>query len=271
MRLAAIPVHVRYKVLMTGRVEVAITFLVYLLFFGWVGVRRGFRAELLAFLVGLIGWVVVQEFGNIFVQLANLTGKFARFAASGGLGGDSEAGFAALQAAPDIITAGNRESFLFLVWVALLVMAYLMGGSLGGSKRPRTSMIPLTPGAIVESFAGLMSGQLKTGSPAPPDARLWGWAVILGIANGLLYASVFLPRLIALLGGANINVPQNLDEANALQILGSGLRIIFDNLLLLWNSIGDQAPLALLIIITLFLVIVAGTLRGSKKNAGAKS
>ncbi len=262
---------VAQSLIMTGRLEIAITFLVYLLFFGWVGVRRGFRAELLTFLAGLVGWVVIQEFGNVFVQLANLTGKFARFATSGGLGGDSAAGFAALQAAPDIITASNRDSFLFLVWVVLLVIAYLMGGSLGGSKRPRTSMIPLTPGAIVESFAGLMSGQLKAGSSAPPDARLWGWAVLLGIANGLLYASIFLPRLIALLGGEGVIMPYGIDEANAFEILGSGLGLIFDNLLLLWHSIGAQAPLALLIVVTLFLIIVAGTLRGSKKNAGAKS
>lgn len=256
---------------MTTRIDVAITFVIYLLFFAWVGYRRGFRAELIVFLVALTGWVFSQEFGDVLVRLANLGGKFISFAAAGGLGADADAGFEALRSAPDIITEANREGFLFVVWVLVLVITYIASSNAGNPARRKGSTIPFTPGAIFETFAGVLTGQVKFGASAPPDARLRGWAILLGAANGLLFASIFLPRLLALLLPEGVAYPGLPLDANAFQILANGLGAIVDNLERLWDAIRPVGPLVLLLILTLFLVIVADSLRGAKSNAKAKS
>src|SRR5215216_3278681 len=101
--------------------EIAITFIVYLLFFAWIGYRRGFRAELTVFMVAFFSWIGLKLFGDVVVRLANLGGKFLAFAASGGLGSGGDAAYDALKTAPDIITAENQDSFLFIIWVILVV------------------------------------------------------------------------------------------------------------------------------------------------------
>jgi hypothetical protein len=262
---------------MAAEFEIAITFIVYLLFFAWLGYRRGFRAEAALFFVALFGWIGLEWFGDIVVQLANLGGKFFTFALSGGLGGGEEEAFQALQAAPNVITEANRDSFLFIIWVVLVALTYAAtSGQAAGSRQRRNDGLPVTPGALIDTLAGVLSGQGRPTSP-PPDARLRGWAVIFGIANGLLFASLLLPRLLTLLtptGATPFGIPEG---AGPLRILGSGLRVIADAVGQIWQAIQPQGSWVLLILLTLFLVITAGTLRGgggkngTRDNANAKS
>lgn len=240
---------------MTAQFEIAITFIIYLFFFAWLGYRRGFRAELLVFLFALGGWLGLQVFGDAVVQIANLGGKFVSFILSGGLGADSDAAFDALKAAPDIITADNREAFLFMVWVVLVVFAYIIGSVMASNSRRRGGSNPLAPGAIFFSL--------------PPDVRMRGWAVLLGIANGLVYASVFLPRLVALLVPGDVDYAFVPAGAGPFEILGSGLELVFDSLKQLWVALQPLGPLVLLVLLTSFLVIVAGTLRASRGGSGS--
>jgi len=249
-----------------GSLEVTITFLLYLIFFAWLGYRRGFRSELIVLLVGLFGWLGLQAFGDVVVKIANLGGKFIAFALSGGLGGDSEAGFAALQKAPDWLTPANQDSFLFLVWVILLMLAYIFSSS---PQKSRASQNPLAVPSdlLVNTLSGLFAGQLNVGSPPPPDNRLRGWAPILGIANGLLYASIFLPRLIALVA-PEVDFALLSEEVNVLGFLGSGLGMLLNLLSQFWELVQPQGALVLLIVLTIFLALVASTLRGGGGRDG---
>lgn len=252
--------------------EIAITFIVFLLFFGWLGYRRGFRAEMTLFIVALFGWIGLMVFGDVVVTLTNLFGKFVAFALSGGLGEGGDAAFEALRTAPDIITAENRDSFLFVIWVILVVITFVITTTQATQRRQRaTPVIPLTPGSLADALAGVFAGQPRAATP-PPDARLRGWSVILGIANGLLFASIFLPRLVALLAPQAVTYTGIPDSINPFRILGTGLRVVFDAIGQLWRLIQPEASWVLLILLTLFLILVASTLGGGRgDNAGANS
>lgn len=252
--------------------EIAITFIVYLLFFAWLGYRRGFRAEMTLFIVALFGWIGLMVFGDVVVTLANLFGKFVAFAASGGLGEGGDAAFEALRTAPDIITPANRDSFLFIIWVILVVVTYIVTTTQATQRRQRaTPVIPLTPGSLADALAGVFAGRARAAAP-PADAQLRGWAVILGIANGLLFASIFLPRLVALLAPQTVPYTGIPDSINPFRILGMGLRVVFDAIGQLWQLIQPEASWVLLVLLTLFLILVAGTLRGGAGgNTGANS
>lgn len=217
----------------TPRLEIAITFLIYLIFFGWIGGRRGAQKEFAVFLVALGGWLLLQtRVGNVVVRLANLGGKFVTFAQSGGLSANAEAGFQALQSAPDWITETNQQGFFFILWVLLVVLAYVW--------------VSQWPWVLEWPIFGAGSA---------------GWAVLIGIANGLLFASVFLPRLVALVAPANVDYTNLATRANLFGVLGSGFGLLFETARALWASVGEQAPLVLLILLTIFLAVAAGTLR----------
>lgn len=248
--------------------EIAITFIVYLLFFAWIGYRRGFRAELIVFMVAFFSWIGLELFGDVVVQLANFGGKFLAFVASGGLGSGGDAAIDALKTAPDIITPENQDSFLFVIWVILVVLAYIFSSPVPGRRRAAEAVAE-APVVLVSNLTGLLSGQSRSGS-VPSDARLRGWAVLIGIANGLLYASVFLPRLMALLfpeATAYFEIPKG---AGPLQLFVTGMKVVIDSIEQLWRLAGPYGPLIVLVMVTLLLLIAAGTLRkGSSSGNGS--
>jgi hypothetical protein len=257
---------------MAAESEIAVTFLIYLLFFAWLGYRRGFRAEAMVFLVTLVSWIGLDLFGDIVVRVANLGGKFATFAASGGLSAGEEEALQALQSAPDVITEANRESFLFLIWVLLVVITYMITSRQGGGSGRRSAggALPVTPGALIDTLAGVLSGQGRPTAP-PPDTRLRGWSVIFGIANGLLFASIFLPRLLALLSPQPVVYGGIPEEASPLRLLGAGIGVVADTVRQIWRVIQPEAPWVLLLLLTLFLVLAASTLRGGSGGGSAGS
>lgn len=222
---------------MSGQLEVLITFLLYIAFFGWVGYLRGTLSEGIVFGVALTAWLVLQEQGDIFVRIVNLGSKGVAFVRAGGLGENPDAAFGAVSSASPWVTADSRGGFLFLLWAFLLFLAYII------------------------------SGPKFLGKKSKGD----GWAVILGILNGLLYATILLPRLVTLLQPAE--VAEAADGATGsiegfFGVLSGGFALLRDSLGGLWEIFApSQQSLILLILLTLFLLLVASSLRGGTKKA----
>ncbi len=61
---------------MTTETQVLIAFILYLVFFGWIGARRGVWPEVALLVVTVGGWVLLQERGTVIVRLTNFGGKF---------------------------------------------------------------------------------------------------------------------------------------------------------------------------------------------------
>ena len=84
----------------------------------------------------------------------------------------------------------------------------------------------------------------------------------------LFFASVLLPRLVAILlpaGTSGIDTTEVIQSANLFRILGGSLAVVREGFSNLWTLIEPQAPLAILLFLTLLLVIAASTLQGAKK------
>lgn len=218
---------------MNGQLEVLITFLLYIAFFGWVGYLRGTLSEGIVFGVALLSWLALQEQGDIFVRLVNLGSKGVAFVQAGGLGENPDQAFGAIGSAAPWVTAESRGGFLFLLWAFLLFLAYIVSS-------PR-----------------------MLGKKSKSD----GWAIILGILNGLLYATILLPRLVILL--------QPVDVADAtggisgfLDVLGGGFELLRSSIGGLWNIFDPaQQSLILLALLTIFLLLAANSLRSGTRKA----
>lgn len=222
---------------MSGQFEVLITFLLYIAFFGWIGYLRGTLSEGIVFSVALTAWLLLQEQGDIFVRLVNLGSKGVAFVKAGGLGEDPEAAFGAISSASPWVTADSRSGFLFVLWAFLLFAAYII------------------------------TGPKFLGKKSKGDS----WSVILGVLNGLLYATILLPRLVTLL--QPVDVATAADGASGsiggfFGVLGGGFDLLRGSLGGLWAIFDpSQQSLILLILLTLFLLLVAGSLRSSTKKA----
>ena len=217
---------------MNAQIEVLITFLLYLAFFGWIGWMRGRWREGVTLAVAFGGWVLLQLFGDVFVSLANLGKKFFFLVKVGGLSSNSDTQNAAIATLKDVaplINAENRAGFLFVLWVLILVLAYVVTSRLFRGKNNQTD----------------------------------GWANLFGMLSGLLYVTVLLPRLIALVVPGDATAALAIRNNNALQVLGSTLALVRDGLFNVWQVLKPQASLVILIVLTILLVIAASTLNRS--------
>ncbi|MBX3012835.1 MAG: hypothetical protein KF832_15075 [Caldilineaceae bacterium] len=218
---------------MTEQLEILITLLIYTLFFAWIGYQRGNLREAIVAFTALGSWIVLQEAGDILIRIVNLGSKGVAFVRAGGLGENTDAAFSALGDAPAWVTSDQRDEFLFLVWVLILVLAYVISNLKPFAKKSKSD----------------------------------GWAVLLGIFNGLLFAAILLPKL------ATLVQPSELDE-NAAAGIGSLFRVLSGGIGLLRDSVGglwgifdaSQRSLVLLILLTIFLLLAASTLRNSSKK-----
>ena len=202
------------------------TLLLYLAFFGWIGWQRGTFQELAVLITAGGSWFLLQSQGGIFVSIANLGGKFVTFLLSGGLGGDSGDAFEALGNAPDVITAANQDIYLFSLWFVLVILVYI------------------ATNAFLKS-----------------DYRD-GWSIILGLANGLVFGAILLPRLFAIL------VPYDgkrdyVLELGFLDVLGRARDVLSHGLGSLWEIMEPQSSVVLLLLITMLLLLAATSLRGN--------
>ena len=224
-------------------VQLMISFLIFLVFFGWVGFRRGDRREFTVLLVSVITWLLLLEGGDILVSIVNLGGKLLTVIASGGLSPEGTIAADAGNVEP-WITDANRNGFLFSVWVFVVFITYL----------------------VTNKF-------IKDAS-----SKSNGWAILWGIANGLFFASIFLPRLVLLFAPTETN-PQQASQQLAeegrgsiVSFLSNGFQMITETIGNFWAGLGDLQPYVLLGLLTLFLILVYSSIRGAKiANLGGKS
>ena len=212
---------------MTSQAAVLVSFLIYLAFFGWLGWSRGVRREFIVTLVAALFWVLLQERGELFVSIANLGAAAFRFLLASGLGGgqaDADASAATL------ITADGQDAFLFVSWAAIFVLTYIW---------------------------------TNLRIPDRQSTRN-GWAIALGMLNGLFFAVAFLPSMVALFAPDG-TLPQPGEDLGLLNILGSGVQLIWNSLASLWSLVEPLGNLAILVLFTLILVLAATTIRGGAK------
>lgn len=217
---------------MYENVQVLLTLFMYLAFFGWVGSRRGTIREGAVFVTALLSWWLLQNQSGIFVSIANIAAKFVAALRGGvverSLGGAVEA----VGNAQDVVTPEVTGIFVFVLWSLLVVLIYI----------------------VTNNFIENGDGD--------------GWSILLGMANGLLFGSILLPRLLAPL------VPglETSDLINSIGILGlfsGSIDILRDGLYTLWELVEPQSSIVILMLITLLLVLAAMSLGGGRR-AGAE-
>jgi hypothetical protein len=216
---------------MTTQAAIIISFIIYLVFFGWLGWRRGARREITVFLIALVAWIVLQQEADTVVNIANLGGAAVTFAATGGFTGSQADALAAIGSAPALVADDSRTSFLFVLWVAIFVGSYALSNVMIEDKQsPRN-----------------------------------GWAILFGLLNGLFFTVAFGPSLIALFAPDGDFRVVDENGLNLSGLLGSGLELIWDGITSLWGIVASLGSLGLLILLTLILVLAASTIRGGAK------
>lgn len=218
---------------MTEQLEILITVILYTLFFAWIGYQRGSLREAIVAITATLGWIVIQQGGDLLVRIVNLGSKFLAFVRAGGLGADPDSAFPALSNAAPWVTADQRDEFLFIVWVMLLVFAYILSNI----------------------------------KPLAKSSKSDAWAILLGVYNGLLFAAILLPKLATIVRPADAIAGEPGGIRNVFDVLGGGLTLLRDNVGGLWGLFDPgQRSLVLLVLLTIFLLLAASTIRGSAKK-----
>jgi succinate dehydrogenase hydrophobic anchor subunit len=215
---------------MNGQVAILLSFVVYLTFFGWLGWRRGVTRELIVFLAALLGWLALQQRGETIVNMANLMAAGLDFARAGGFSGSQEEAFAALASAPSLVTSDTQNVFLYVIWVAGVILIYLGTNWIIADYKSRSN----------------------------------GWSILLGMLNGLFFAIIFLPGMFALFS-AEGTVPESEEGVDLLGMLGKGLQLVWDGIVAAWNLITPFGPTGVLVLVTGVLVVAALSIRNSAK------
>ena len=217
---------------MTTETQILIAFVLYLFFFGWLGYRRGVWPELTLWIVTVVSWVLLQESGSIVVRMTNFVGKFVVLVRSGGLTGGAENALQAVSEAPNVITDENQNGFLFLVWAVIVLLTFI------ATSDPKI----------------VRRGKHKFS------------AVLLGLANGLVFAALLLP----VLGQVLTAIPAEQEEKpplNALFVLvGELWRVLVTTAQNFWQWVQPLPPPVWLSMITLLLVLIAWPVRRSAKR-----
>lgn len=211
---------------MSDSLQIVVVIILYLILFGWVGYRRGSLRELIVFFVALGGYLILRRYQNVVVTIVNLGGRFFVFAREGGLGSDDPDAILALRDAPNLIVEQQADTLIFLIWVVTLLLTYMITGKFVRNGRNRSDAI----------------------------------AILLGIANGIFYFSIFLPLLVSIfVPEAVAGVARAEDGAGF--VLWRTFGVINESFGNLWGTLDGQQPLVIALFLTLVLVAVANTLR----------
>jgi hypothetical protein len=214
-----------------SEVAIIISFVIYMVFFGWLGWRRGARREITVFLIALVAWLLLQQEGDTIVSIANLGGAAVTFAREGGFTGNQQDAFSAITNAPALVNDDGRTSFLFVLWIALFVGSYALSNMMIEDKNSQRN----------------------------------GWAILFGVLNGLFFAVAFGPSLVALYAPDGEFTVVDDDGLNLSGLLSGGLQMVWDGISSLWGVVTSAGNLGLVLLLTLLLVLAATTIRGGAK------
>jgi len=220
---------------MTTETQVLIAFILYLVFFGWIGARRGVWPEVVLLAVTVGSWVLLQERGTFVVRITNFAGKFLVLLQSGALGGeDTGAALEVVQQAPNVITEDNVDGFLFLVWATIVLITFIVGSDKRWSKHNKHKIA----------------------------------AIALGVVNGIVFAALLLPVLASLLEGTPAVADQEAPLGSLFALVSALWQTTVTALQNFWAWVQPVSPSVWLLIITLLLVLIAWPMRGaaSKKK-----
>jgi hypothetical protein len=178
----------------TSVAETAILFLLIIGFFAWLGYRRGFIGELVKFGLILLAFAVGQKsmLGGTVIRVINGIWLIFQIVIHGGLGlllsGDlsSENLSSVLGAAKEagtLIPPTGGESFLFVLMILLIILAFFVGSKV---KRKSSKLLGVFMGivnglALIYIFRPYLSGKpllppLDTSSPLQALASLFSTA-----------------------------------------------------------------------------------------------
>jgi len=220
---------------MTTETQVLIAFILYLVFFGWIGARRGVWPEVVLLAVTVGSWVLLQERGTFGGRINNLAGQVLVLPEIRPLGGeDTGAALEVVQQAPNVITDENVDGFLFLVWATIVLITFIVGSDRRWSKHNKHKIA----------------------------------AIALGVVNGIVFAALLLPVLASLLEGTPAVADQEAPLGSLFVLVSALWQTTVTALQNFWAWVQPVSPSVWLLIITLLLVLIAWPMRGaaSKKK-----
>lgn len=218
-----------------GNFETLLAILLYLAIFGWIGWRRGWRSELIVFIVAVGGWYLLVERGrndivNFTVKLSSVAGSL--FGAGTSTTGGASGLAAALQAQG--ASAAQREAiqrgFVFLIWAGMVFLTYVL------------TSIPRLGRGSKRNF----------------------WAVLLGVLNGYFFLYVTLPGFERIAKEANINGTVGPFQS-LFNLIMATLGYLGATLSRIWQMLQPVNPLLILGIIIVILTLAAISLQRKPK------
>lgn len=212
------------------QLQIAIAFILYAFVFGWIGYRRGQTREAWVFAVATVSLIVLRLRGDIFVGIANLGWQLINMLSGGLSSGGSTPDLIIPCPSPQTVpaTACNAPGYLFLLWVTIVILTYVLTTS-GVTKSPSN-----------------------------------GWAILLGLGNGLLYASVFLPRLIGLVRPDQVQLDEPVILETLIGLIQTAFSVIWNVITEFWTAVEPVRPFVILLLLILIVVGAASTLRSAK-------
>jgi len=225
--------------------QMLLAVVLYLGFFGWVGVKLGSIRAFIIFIVALVTWIGLQIRGSIVLTLTNLAGKLVQAILSGEFG---DADLAAIAEKPDIITEANADVYLFFVWAVIVGLTYVFTAPRRGRGRS-------------ERQGGRRQENIGT-------------AILGGIAIGLLCAAILLPRLVGLVlpeKAVHGYAAGKAGDVNLLSVLDRTFTIIVRGMGEVWRIIQPYASVVFFIVLVLFLVAAAASLRPPRRTGQSGS
>jgi hypothetical protein len=217
---------------MSDQIQVLIAFSLYLILFAWIGFQRGTLREFIILVLSIGGYFGLERYQSVIVRVINLFSRFISFARAGGLTSDDPNAILKLRDAPGLIQPGDEGTAIFVIWALLLFLGYVV------------------------------TSQAISDSQSKPSI----YSLLLGVANGLFYITVFLPRLVALIL-PDTELSQELAAASFRKVLTTTWDVLGENFQDIWAVVEPQRSLIFLLLITGLVVLAATTLNGARAKS----
>ncbi len=216
---------------MLNQPESLIALIIYFAFFGLIGARRGWKKEVFVFVLAFVSYLALLQSQGRLAFIINTGGNYAL----GGFPSDQD-GLMAVFAAPPLISADNRETFIFLLWSVLLFIFYFASDRLFKKDSGKAASL----------------------------------GFLAGVANGILFLSLIATRLFPIFDGGNelASAP----PGTQLQQIVSRLQGFLDIQTTTFFAGFSQSEQRTLLIFAIFLIIgiAAYSLFGGRKSSAQK-